>query len=110
MDLSSSPSYSSSLNTPLKDSNITFDKFKVATEGESEIVHLFGGGNRRMVGCGVNSADNSNDDDGDGNLIYKTKANAYDTIFHVKPPGVASSCIFGILEKKPDCTFFLMFI
>ena len=69
----------------INNSNIIFDRFKVATEGESECVHLFGGDNRRMVGCGVNSADNSNDDD----LIYKTKANAYDTIFHVKPPGVA---------------------
>merc|ERR1712240_860505 len=33
------------------------------------------------VWCGVNGADNSNGDGGDGKLIYKTKANAYDTIF-----------------------------
>merc|ERR1711951_184241 len=82
----------------ISNSDITFDKFKVATEGESEIVHLFGGGNRRMVGCGVNSADNSNDDD-DGDLIYKTKANAYDTIFHVKPPGVAIFPIPYLMEN-----------
>ena len=50
----------------INNSNIIFDRFKVATEGESECVHLFGGDNRRMVGCGVNSDNNSNDD-----LIYK---------------------------------------
>ena len=49
-----------------------------------------------MVGCGVNSADNSNEDDG-GNLIYKTKANKYDTIFHVKPPGVAIEGWWGVV-------------
>ena len=49
------------------DSNIIFDRYKAATKGESECVHLFGG-NNRMVGCGVDSKNNSNDD-----LIYKTR-------------------------------------
>jgi len=44
----------------ISNSNITFDKFKVATEGESEIVHLFGG-NNRMVECIVDSKNNSNE-------------------------------------------------
>ena len=51
----------------INDSNIIFDRYKVATKGESECAHLFGG-NNRMVGCGVDSKNNSND-----NLIYKTR-------------------------------------
>ena len=51
----------------ISDSNIIFDRYKVATKGESECAHLFGG-NNRMVGCGVDSKNNSNDD-----LIYKTR-------------------------------------
>ena len=44
----------------ISNSDITFDKFKVATKGESEIVHLFGG-NNRMVECIVDSKNNSNE-------------------------------------------------
>jgi len=52
----------------INDSNIILDRYKVATKGESECAHLFGGNNNRMVGCGVDSKNNSNDD-----LIYKTR-------------------------------------
>ena len=52
----------------ISNSNIIFDRYKVATKGESERAHLFGGNNNRMVGCGVDSKNNSNDD-----LIYKTR-------------------------------------
>ena len=51
----------------INDSNIILDRYKVVTKGESECAHLFGG-NNRMVGCGVDSKNNSNDD-----LIYKTR-------------------------------------
>ena len=51
----------------INDSNIILDRYKVATKGESECAHLFGG-NNRMVGCGVDSENNSNDD-----LIYKAR-------------------------------------
>ena len=44
----------------ISNSDIAFDKFKVATKGESEIVHLFGG-NNRMVECIVDSKNNSNE-------------------------------------------------
>ena len=51
----------------INDSNIVFDRYQDATKRESELAHLFGG-NNRMVGCGVDSKNNSNDD-----LIYKTR-------------------------------------
>ena len=62
-----STSFLSGTRREANDSNIIFDRYKVATKGESECVHLFGG-NNRMVGCGVDSKNNSNDD-----LIYKTR-------------------------------------
>ena len=62
-----STSFLSGTRRQANDSNIIFDRYKVATKGESECVHLFGG-NNRMVGCGVDSKNNSNDD-----LIYKTR-------------------------------------
>ena len=62
-----STSFLSGTRREANDSNIIFDRYKVATKGESECVHLFGG-NNRMVGCGVDSKNNSNDD-----LIYKPK-------------------------------------
>ena len=62
-----STSFLSGTRREANDSNIIFDRYKVATKGESECAHLFGG-NNRMVGCGVDSKNNSNDD-----LIYKTR-------------------------------------
>ena len=44
----------------INNSNIIFDRFKVATKGESECAHLFGG-NNRMVECIVDSKNNSNE-------------------------------------------------
>merc|ERR1711999_16591 len=40
----------------ISNSDITFDKFKVATEGESEIVHLFGGGNLKLIKSNIRIA------------------------------------------------------
>ena len=77
----------------ISNSNITYDRYKVATKGESECVHLFGA-NNRMVGYGINSENNCNDE-----LIYKIKENKYDTIFHVKPPGAAIFPIPYLVEN-----------
>ena len=49
----------------INDSNIVFDRYQDATERESELAHLFGG-NNRLVGCSVDSKNNSNE-----NLIHK---------------------------------------
>ena len=77
-------------------SEITFDKYKVATKGESEGPHLFGV-NDRMVGCGINN-DNIDNNCTD-KIIYKIRENSYDTIFHVKPPGVAIFPIPYLVEN-----------
>ena len=61
----------------ISNSEITYDRYKVASKGESECVHLFGA-NDKMVGYGMNNDNNCNDE-----LIYKIKENRYDTIFHV---------------------------
>ena len=58
----------------ISNSEITYDRYKVASKGESECVHLFGA-NDKMVGCGMNNDINCNDyislqvDDNDNTVV-----------------------------------------